>query len=556
MRRTLVTFPLIVVCIVGFLPGFQVAATPTCSASPSPLWQICGPIEAFTGLDIQPSILQVQDGTLSLAWTANHDANNKGTPNFNILYATRLSNGTWQPASLLTNLGGKNQNPALAQTADGTIYLFWSYNPTSMTHSSIYYRTFRAGAWSVYNRLTFPTNGYNDTGPSATIAKDGTLWLVWTRDNSTSVGAAPVFRQLWYKTLSGGVWSAETNLTSTSDANWNWQPSVAVGKDNVVRLAYSRGQPSLSNFQISYVNRTNTGWSTPTTIVSSTTSNVNPSLMQDRNGTIWVFWSRTIPVGTLNDYVIYSKSSIDNGNHWGSETALTAISCGTTTCVDSEQPAAVQATIDLKIHVFYATDPSVTGFDIWSLESAPVSPIHDVAVTAYSPSSALQYQGGLASIGQSSNVTVSVTVTNPGDFTENVQLTLTATNTTNYVIGVKTTIIGAGGGAVFLFNWNTTGVTPARYGLSAILAPVPGESLGNQADDSLKTSNQIHILPLGDVDQDGSVTIIDVTTFFYDYNAVRGMPGSRYNPYCDLINTGIINIVDIGIVLRTYNTFT
>jgi hypothetical protein len=63
-------------------------------------------------------------------------------------------------------------------------------------------------------------------------------------------------------------------------------------------------------------------------------------------------------------------------------------------------------------------------------------------------------------------------------------------------------------------------------------------------------------LPLGDVDQDGSVTIIDVTTFFYDYNSVRGTPGSRYNPYCDLINTGIINIIDIGIALRTYNTFT
>jgi len=552
-------------CLAGFLPNFQVAATPTCSASASPPWQICGPIEAFTGLDIQPAILQAQDQTLSLAWTANHDANSKLTQNFNILYDTRLPNGTWLPASLLTNLGGKNQNPALAQTADGTIYLFWSYTSTSMTHSSIYYRTFRAGAWSSYTRVTSPTNGYNDTGPSSTVARDGTLWLVWTRDNSTSIGTAPVFRQLWYKTLSGGIWSTETNLTSTSDINWNWQPSVTVGKDNVVRLAYARGQATLSNFQITYLNRTNTGWSSPTTIVSSTSSNVNPSLMQDRNGTIWIFWSRTVPVGTLNDYVIYSKFSVDNGNHWGTEKALTSISCGLSTCIDSQNPAAVQAavpanttttTIDLKIHVFYATDPSVTGFDIWSLDSAPIAPVHDVAVTAYSPSSALQYQGGLASIGQSSNITISVTVTNPGDFNESVTLTLTATNATNYLVGVKTMLVLSRGGTVFLFNWNTTGVTPARYGLSAVITPVPGETLGNQADDSLKMTNQIHILPLGDVDQDGSVTIIDVTTFFYDYNAVRGMPGSRYNPYCDLINTGIINIIDIGIVLRTYNTFT
>jgi hypothetical protein len=546
-----------VIILVGFLPALPVAAAPTCNASISPPWQVCGPIEAFTGLDIQPTILQALDGTLSLAWTGNHDANNRLTSNFNVLYATRLANGTWLPASLLTNLGGKNQMPSLAQTSDGTIYLFWSYTATSSNHSSIYYRTFKFNIWSGYNQITFPSSGYNDTGPSATLARDGTLWLAWTRDNSTSSGGTPVFKQLWYKTLSGGVWSSETSLTSSSDINWNWQPSIMVGQDNVVRLAFAKGQPSLSNFQISYMNRTGSGWSSPAPIVSSTSSNVNPSLVQDRNGTIWVFWSRTIPVGTLNDYVVYSKFSTDNGNSWSTEVALTAVSCGTFTCVDSENPAAVQSTTDLKLHVFYATNPSVTGFDIWSLESAAISPVHHVAVTAYSPSSSLQYQGGLASIGQSPLVSVSVTVTNPGDFNETVTLTLTATNTTNYVIGVQNSLILAKGGAkVFIFSWNTTNVKPARYGLSAVLSAIPGMSIGFQTDASLKSTNQIHILPLGDVDQDGSVTITDVTVFFYDYNAVRGVPGSRYNPYCDIVNTGIINIVDIGVVLATYNTFT
>src|SRR2546428_12699132 len=237
MRKILAACSLIILCLIGFLPVFKISAAPTCSPSPSATWQICGPIEIYNGLDLQPTVLQALNGSLWLAWAGNHDANNIHTANLNILYATRMTNGTWRPTSLLTNLGGKNQMPAIAQTNDGTIYVFWSYYPTSSKHSQLEYRTFNGNSWSGYTQVPVSNpKGLNDTGPSATVARDGTLHLAWTRDNSTASGSTPVMRQLWYKTLKGGVWSSsETSITSSSDVNWNWQPSLMVGKDGILR---------------------------------------------------------------------------------------------------------------------------------------------------------------------------------------------------------------------------------------------------------------------------------------------------------------------------------
>src|SRR5207237_2467202 len=115
-------------------------------------------IEAYPGFDLQPAVLSALDGSLSLAWMANHNPSGGITSNFNILYATRLSNGTWLPPSFITIQGGTNQMPSLAQTSNGTIYLFWSYQATGSTHSQIYYRTLKAGTWSAYTQVTSTTS--------------------------------------------------------------------------------------------------------------------------------------------------------------------------------------------------------------------------------------------------------------------------------------------------------------------------------------------------------------------------------------------------------------
>jgi hypothetical protein len=481
-----------------------------------------------------------------------------------VFYATRMLNGTWNSGTSINNLGGSNLFPSIVQASNGTIFVFWSYKKIGSPNYQIYYRYLKGSVWSSYTKVPLQTaTTWNDTQPSTAVDKTGTLWLIWTRDNSTVAGNTPVYRQLWYETLTSSGWSKhEQNITSTSDINWNFQPSVMVGKDGLQRIVYSKGQSTLSNFQINYIYRVGSGWSIPRGIVSSnsTANDMNPSLVQDRNGTLWVFWTRNMNT----NFVIRAESSIDNATSWRGETMLTVACSG---CVDSEFPAAVQSGVDKNLHVFYSTNPGATGFDIWELVTVNrISPVHDVTISrnvgSYGANASLVYAGGFsnpyAGISQSPVVVLFVTVQNLGDFAETTSVTLAVTNTTRISLGTQTVQIPINGSNIFSFPWNTSGVRPARFGLSAN-ASIPVEPVGNRGDDSMAMTNIVHLLPLGDVDQDGSVTLTDVAVVFYNYGFSCFTPTTcspRYNPFADTNGNGIIDIVDIGVVSRNFDTFT
>lgn len=500
-----------------------------------------------------------------MAWTSRQSTT------YDIFYGTGSWNVTasawnWTGGAGIAVQPGANQNPSLVQLLNGTLYVFFTYKSLTASHRQLYFISSNGGSWSRYIPvpLANPTT-LNDTLASATVGRDGRLWLVWTRDNSTSTGIH-VMRQLWYKTLTGTSWSPEQSLTLPSDTNWNFEPSILAGKDGIIRIAYSRGQSP--NFQIYYITYDGTVWTTPIQLTTQTTTDDdNPSIMQDRNGTLWVFWARNVPSGTSSAYVIYDRSSTTNGASWTSETALTGITCGIV-CVDSEYPAAVQSTIDKNIWVFYATNP-VSSFNIYALRTtSPVYPVHDVSISYFNPNVSAIYAGGFhdpytpsgVPISESAVVQILVVFKNPGDFSETVTLSLTATNNTNYIIGTQILPIAAGAMSLTYFYFNSTGVKPARYGISGN-ASIPVVTLGNKQDGILSTSNLVHLFAWGDVDQDGSVTITDVTVVFYNYGFTCYTP-STCSPrfiaaqWGDVNGNGIIDISDATIVARNYGTYT
>jgi hypothetical protein len=75
-------------------------------------------------------------------------------------------------------------------------------------------------------------------------------------------------------------------------------------------------------------------------------------------------------------------------------------------------------------------------------------------------------------------------------------------------------------------------------------------------DNSASVSNGIHILPLGDVDQDGSVTITDFSVAVYGFGFTPACNCSRWNPYADIHGVGIIDIVDVGVIQHNYGIYT
>jgi hypothetical protein len=504
-----------------------------------PGWSSPIAVEQHLGIDILPSAAQALNGTMWLAWETNRF---RGDSFYDIAVKTGSlgTNGvSWTSPVRFTTNSGFNAGPALTQLANGTIVLFWSYKAGSSYN--IYYSSYNSASWSSGSKVTSTT--LNDTLASAAVGLDGTLWLFWTRVNSTC--QCPPDEQLYYKTLRGNVWSSDVKLTF--DSNQNFGPSVNVGKDSVVRVVWSKGQASLNNYQVFYKSFNGTVWSSETPVVTSSTADIHPSLAQDRNGTLWIAWARQVVLtATTFYYVLFSKYSVNNGASWSAETPMT----NTATTVDSKMPDVVQSSNDKSLWIFYITNPG-SDDDIWALRSSAITPVHDVSMLSfspiYSPSNVLQYSGGFKTIGQSQFLTLNVTIGDPGDYTEIVQVTLTISNSTNYVLHPMAGVVSPGGMTNLLFKWNTTGVRPAMYGFAAAISPVAGESLGNSGDDSLSGKNVFRILPIGDIDQDGWVSVVDAGIFFYNFNFGCGTP-SRYNALADPDNDCMIGIIDVGMV--------
>lgn len=232
----------------------------------------------------------------------------------------------------------------------------------------------------------------------------------------------------------------------------------------------------------------------------------------------------------------------------------------TANTIDSEMPSAVQSSTGVKpIWLFYSSDVNSQDLDIYALQSSGIYPVHDVAVSGTYGSSSLgtkwEYPGGLRSVSQTAIVTITVAIANVGDYVENVIVALSVTNTTVISVGSLHSMVGPGNIMNFYFYWNTTNVVPAQYGVSVSITPLSGETLGNMGDNSYGLKNVVHVIPLGDVDQDGSVTLTDISVFFYDYGFSASCNCSRWNPYADIHGTGVIDIVDVGVASKNYDIF-
>jgi len=510
----------------------------------STLWGSPTAIENNAGINILNAGLQANNGTMWLAWQTNRY---RGDSQYDISYKTN-TNGIWSPVSRLTT-SGNNAGAALAQLSNGTILLFWAYKPAASY--LIYYRMYNSpGGWS--NAAQVSSTTLNDTNPSATVGRDGTLWVIWTRTNSSCSGSCTdVSKQLYYKTLKTGVWSTETKLTS--DTNQNWGAGVSVGKDNLVRVVWSKGLGSLENYQVYYKTYNTSIWSTETKVATSTSSDEHPMITQDRNGTMWLFWSRKFYYsGLAFHYILFSKYSYNSGTTWSAETQMT----NTSNSVDSMQPYGVQSTYNKSIWLFYTTNPSAND-DIYALISSPISPIHDVTITAVTASTRIEYFGGLPSMSQSEIVSVTVTVLNRGDQSEIVTVNLSIYNSTSYNMGTKQNLAVPGGTVNLVFNWNATAGKLGLYSALATVNSVAGETAPNQADNNLISKGITRVIPWGDINQDGTVALTDVSVFFFDYGfGPAGAPcvGTHctYFPLEDINNSGAVDIIDVGIAAKNY----
>ena len=179
-----------------------------------------------TGNDYDPSIVQAADGTLWVAWYSYRFGNR------DIWYKTSSDDGaTWSAAVQLTTNTSSDYAPSITQAADGTLWVVWySYRSGN---ADIWYKTSADGGitWSAATQLTTDTD--SDYRPAIAQVADGTMWVVWYSYRSDNA-------DIWYKTSSdgGAFWSAATQLTT--DTDYDYYPSIAQAADGTIWVIWQR----------------------------------------------------------------------------------------------------------------------------------------------------------------------------------------------------------------------------------------------------------------------------------------------------------------------------
>ncbi len=453
----------------------------------------------------------------------------KVVPNLagNIYLMTNNGYG-WSAESVIVNGTYDDISPSISQLNNGTIILVWSRGTTGNLNSyQIYTQGFTNGVWSSPAPLV--TNFPSNFDPVLLKTLDGSVWMVWSRSSSANGGG-----DLYYKTFRNASWSAEAVIpTAASSAFEEKLPSLAQAADGRILVVYETNISG--NAQIYYTKYLGPSWTTSTALTTTANGDKWPSIAQDRNGTLWVFWARELPNGTtpppttLYQWDIFYKSSANNGTSWTSETDL----YNSVNAVE-EHPTVFQGP-DKELWVVYDSCCSSPGNPYGNpnlfMTRSSIIPAHDLAVTSLVVSPSPNPRTG-------ENVTFTVTVYDPGSYAESSRLSLYVGQS---LVDTKSVTINPGSTASYTFTWSTIGQANAKYSVKASLAQVSHETIiGNNC-----LNSTLLFTFLGDVNRDGAVGIGDLALIASHVGAVRGT--RNFYASADVNGDGVINISDLTI---------
>lgn len=295
-----------------------------------------------------PSVAQMNDGRIWVVWCSK-----KGLESgYEIVYS--IYNGTsWSSEETLTTDPDVDNCPSISQSTDGTIWIVWQSQRSNNT--DIFYKisSDNGETWSDSIQLT-TFLGF-DKNPQVFQAKNGTVWLLWC---SSRMGSEDIF----YMTTSdnGLHWSNVTQLTT--DPASDKFPSITQAHNGSLWVAFSSDRADLGYSRIYYTIYNGTAWSNAMEITTEERQlDTDPSIVQTKQGAIYVFWSSRKATPTAKDDLFY-KYTYDNGATWSENIQLPMI----TDKYDDMWSSVTQAK-DRKIWVVWTTtrfDQPDGNFDI------------------------------------------------------------------------------------------------------------------------------------------------------------------------------------------------
>jgi len=463
-------------------------------------------LTTYGGWDTLPSITQMSDSRIWVVWQSRNTHQDIYYKIYN------LTTGLWTDDTPLITDVSHDTAPSIIQVENGTIWVFWSSNSTG--NYNIFYITSSDNGDNWTDSFQLTADPGTDSNPSVAQAEDGKIWVVWQRQIDAD-------QDIFYR-IYNGSWSDEMPLIT--GPSYDRLPSIAHMTDGRTWVAWhSFNRTGTEAFDIFYTVYNGSSWH-ETQLTNSSNIDVDPTVLQDRNGMIWVVWASHEPIEEYQDDLYY-KTSCDNGGNWTDRVQLYYHPN------DDLWPSIAQIS-DKKIWIVYVSNRN-NNYDLYYKTSSEI-PVHDVATTKITLSSTTVYQG--------ENVTINVVAENQGEFAETFNVTAYA-NTT--VIGTQNiTDLAPGVNMTLFFTWNTTSVLPGHYVISATAETVPGECMDA---DNKRTGDTVQVKIIGDIDGDGDVDPEDFASFAGAYGT---SPPS--NPECDLDGDGDVDPEDFATFAGKY----
>jgi PKD repeat protein len=161
-------------------------------------------------------------------------------------------------------------------------------------------------------------------------------------------------------------------------------------------------------------------------------------------------------------------------------------------------------------------------------------PESQVIVTGMTTNNTWVYQGRM--------VNVNATVSNIGNSSENVWVTLYYNITAGKSIDSYPIYLIAGQSYTLAFAWNTGGLPCLNYTLTAV-ATIPAGS-------NTLSNGTLAVRLMGDVNGDGRINVKDIALVARAFGSTPTSP--NWNPAADINGDGIVNMKDIALVARNF----
>lgn len=252
----------------------------------------------------------------------------------------------WLPATTqLTTDPGWDTGPSIMQTANGTIWVAWASDRVGWKND-IYYKTSNdnGASWTDDTQLTYDAE--QDITPSIIQTADGTIWVVWASDRTDNF-------ELYYTiSINNGVsWAPDTQLTNNPTRDGG--PSIMQHHNRTIWVIWHRDMGA-GNYDLLCKIFNGTTWSPETRLTTDPSWDLNPSIIQAYNGTIWVVWTSY----RTGDYEIFYTTSTDNGTSWSPETQLTTDS-------DFDEAPSITQARDGSLWIAWHSDRKGNQYDIY-----------------------------------------------------------------------------------------------------------------------------------------------------------------------------------------------